>query len=66
MTIYVNGEKYTFEAIQMSVQELTERLAFKEGFAVAVNMTFVRNTAYNETMIQDGDMVDILSPVQGG
>lgn len=66
MTISVNGEKKTFEVKSMSVQELLERLGYKEGFAVALNMTFVLNTTYNETMIKDGDELDILAPVQGG
>lgn len=66
MTIYVNGDKYRFEVFQLSVQELLDILEYKQGFAVAVNMTFIRNTAYEETMIKDGDMIDILSPVQGG
>jgi len=66
MTIYVNGEKLAFETELMSVKELLERLSYKEGFAVAINMTFVRNTAYEETMIKDGDILDILAPVQGG
>lgn len=66
MTIYVNGEKYTFEVFELSVQELLDILEYKQGFAVAVNLTFIRNTAYAETIVRDGDMIDILSPVQGG
>lgn len=66
MTISVNGEQKTFEVESMSVEELLEKLGYKEGFAVALNMTFVLNTTYQETMIKDGDKLDILSPVQGG
>ena len=66
MTISVNGEKKVFEKAQMSVRELLEALAYKEGFAVALNTTFVLNTTYETTMIKDGDALDILSPVQGG
>lgn len=66
MTISVNGEKKVFEKAQMSVKELLDTLEYKEGFAVALNTTFVLNTTYEETMIKDGDALDILSPVQGG
>ena len=66
MTISVNGEQKTFEAESISVEELLERLGYKEGFAVALNMTFVLNTTYHETIIKDGDALDILAPVQGG
>ncbi|MFT7824100.1 MAG: sulfur carrier protein ThiS [Sulfurimonas sp.] len=66
MTISVNGEQKTFEAESMSVEELLEKLGYKEGFAVARNRTFVLKTTYHETVIKDGDEVDILAPVQGG
>jgi sulfur carrier protein len=66
MTISINGEKKHFDVESMSVQELLEKLDYKEGFAVALNTTFVLNTTYNETMIKDGDELDILAPVQGG
>ena len=66
MTISVNGEKMSFDVESMSVKELLEKLNYKEGFAVALNTTFVLNTTYNDTMVKDGDELDILAPVQGG
>lgn len=66
MTISVNGETMSFDVESMSVKELLEKLNYKEGFAVALNTTFVLNSTYNETMIKDGDALDILAPVQGG
>ncbi len=66
MKISVNGEMIEFDEETMSIQRLIEKLKYKEGFAVALNMTFVVSNSYNETMIRDGDIIDILSPVQGG
>lgn len=66
MTINVNGEYKHFTENSMNIKELLERLEYKEGFAVALNMTFVLNTTYETTMIKDGDFLDILAPVQGG
>lgn len=66
MTISVNGEEKNFDVESMSVQELLKKLGYKEGFAVALNTTFVLNSTYHETMIKDGDALDILAPVQGG
>ena len=66
MTISINGEIKTFETNRLTIQELLEELNFKEGFAVALNEEFVLRTTYNETEINDGDKLDILSPVQGG
>jgi sulfur carrier protein len=37
-----------------------------EGFAVALNGTFVALKAYETTTIKANDSVEILSPVQGG
>ena len=66
MTISVNGEEQTFKTETLTVQKLLEELNFKEGFAVALNEEFVLRTTYHETNINDGDRLDILSPVQGG
>ena len=66
MTISVNGELKTFETETLTVQALLEEMNFGEGVAVALNETFVLRTTYTETNINDGDRLDILSPVQGG
>ena len=66
MTISVNGEIKIFETNQLTVQELLEEMKFDEEFAVALNEELVLRTTYNETEINDGDKLDILSPVQGG
>ena len=66
MTISVNGELKIFETETLTVQKLLEEMNFGEGIAVALNEEFVLRTTYNETNINDGDRLDILSPVQGG
>jgi len=66
MTISVNGEEKTFETEILTVQKLLEEMNFGKGIAVALNEEFVLRTTYNETNINDGDRLDILSPVQGG
>jgi sulfur carrier protein len=46
---------------------MIEALEYKvKGFAVAVNTTFVPIAKYDETIIKEGDKIDILAPVQGG
>jgi sulfur carrier protein len=64
--VSVNGEiKELNEGL--NVTQMLEALAYKtKGFAVAINTTFVSIKAYDETIIQDGDTIDILAPVQGG
>ena len=64
--ISVNGE---IKKIQdsLNIKEMIEALDYKvKGFALAVNTTFVPIAKYGETMINEGDTIDILSPVQGG
>jgi len=64
--VSVNGElKEIVEGL--NVKQLIEALNYKQkGFAVAINTTFVSIKSYEETIINDGDTIDILAPVQGG
>jgi sulfur carrier protein len=64
--VSVNGEIKELEE-GLNILQMIEALEYKtEGFAVAVNTTFVSIKAYDKTIINDGDNIDILAPVQGG
>ena len=64
--VSVNGEIKEINE-DLNVNGLIEVLGYKtKGFAVAINTTFVAISAYENTIIEDGDMIDILAPVQGG
>ena len=64
--ISVNGEVKELEE-NLNVTQLIQALDYKQkGFAIAVNTTFVSIKSYEETIINDGDTIDILAPVQGG
>jgi sulfur carrier protein len=64
--VSVNGEVKELEN-GLNITEMIEALEYKvKGFAVAVNTTFVPIAKYDETMIKEGDKIDILAPVQGG
>ncbi len=64
--VSVNGEIKELEA-NLNIKQLIELLNYRQkGFAIAVNTTFVSIKAYEETIINDGDTIDILAPVQGG
>ena len=64
--VSVNGEVKEIEN-DSNVSEMIEALEYKvKGFAVAVNTTFVPIAKYDETIIKEGDTIDILAPVQGG
>ena len=64
--VSVNGEIKEIKD-GLNVNELILALNYTtKGFAVAVNTTFVSIKSYEETIINDGDTIDILAPVQGG
>jgi sulfur carrier protein len=64
--VSVNGEVKELEE-NLNVRQMIEALEYKvKGFAVAVNTTFVPIATYDETIIKEGDTIDILAPVQGG
>ncbi len=64
--VSVNGEiKELPEGL--NIAQMIKALAYQtKGFAVAVNTTFVPIAAYENTIIKEGDKIDILAPVQGG
>jgi len=64
--VSVNGEIKELQE-GLNIQQLIEALEYKtKGFAVAINTTFVAISKYTQTVIYEGDTIDILSPVQGG
>jgi sulfur carrier protein len=66
MKIIINGEPKEI-APDTDIITLMETLGYdKDIGAVAVNMTFVASDKYSQTILQEGDEVEILAPVCGG
>lgn len=65
MTILLNGESQAL-AEPAPLQQLLDHWGYVKGFAVAVNGGFVPRSSYGQTLIQNGDEVEILTPMQGG
>jgi len=64
--IIVNGKRQSIPN-GLNVKEMIEAIGHKgEGFALALNGTFVALSNYETTMVRDNDSVEILAPVQGG
>ena len=64
--IIVNGKRTTISK-EMNVKEVIKELEYtQEGFALALNGTFVAIATYETMMIHDNDSIEILAPVQGG
>lgn len=64
--VIVNGEKTTISS-GLNITEAIRALEYKgEGFALALNGTFVAISTYETTILRDNDSIEILAPVQGG
>ncbi len=66
MKISVNGEIKEFNEESLTIDKILDILEYKTGIAVALNETFIIKTKYRDTVVKDGDRLDILSPIQGG
>lgn len=66
ISISLNNEKKTVEKdILLSDALLT--WGYGEGkIAVAINQEFIPRSNYNQTVLSDGDQIDIVKPVGGG
>ena len=64
--VIVNGIRREISS-EMNVKAIIKELNYmQEGFALALNGTFVAIATYENTMIRDNDSIEILAPVQGG
>lgn len=66
MTVTINGEKQSFEK-ELSVAELLRHLELPlEGIAIALNASVVRRKEHGQTIVHDGDAIEIIRAVAGG
>jgi len=64
--VIVNGKRTEIPA-GLNVKEAIKALDYRqEGFALALNGTFVALSTYENIKIRDNDSIEILAPVQGG
>ncbi|HWK00042.1 MAG TPA: sulfur carrier protein ThiS [Xanthobacteraceae bacterium] len=65
MDLIVNGEAKRAKA--QSVRQLLAELAYEGSFfAVAINQTVVPRRDWDQSVLKDGDKIEIVSPRQGG
>ena len=66
MKLFINGEEKTFPSA-MTVQDVMQDLgAYDQKAAVAVNGEFVPKGQHGEVVLADCDVLEILTPMQGG
>lgn len=64
--ISINGEKKNVAANTSLADVLAELNCKKNTFAVAVNKSFIPRDSYQDTILRNGDDVDVVTPMQGG
>ena len=66
MQLVLNGELKEFSST-LSIQQLLDQLAVPAGrVACEVNLKIIKRGLYSETVLQDGDTVEIIQAIGGG
>jgi sulfur carrier protein len=66
VTVVINGEPHDLDGgatVATAVRRLT---AASTGVAAAVNGEVVRRAEWEQTPVRDGDLVEVITAVQGG
>lgn len=65
MNVHINNQVHELPA-GATLADAIAVLQPAAPFAAAINMTFVPNARYRETLLHDGDRIDVIAPVTGG
>lgn len=66
ITVYLNDQEKQL-AISVSLAQALQQFKVGEGnFAVALNDGFVPKSQYSKTLLEAGDRLELLTPMQGG
>ncbi|CEG56876.1 sulfur carrier protein ThiS [Legionella fallonii] len=66
VSIYLNDTVQQIEPTQSLHELLIQNNYIEQHFAVAINNRLIPRMAYNITLLNPGDRVDIIVPMQGG
>lgn len=67
ITVHCNGQPHTI-AEHTSLIDAMNQWGYntQKEFAVAINEMFVSRTQHSDTLLANGDHLDIVTPIQGG
>ena len=66
INIFVNKQINSFEE-NTTLLQLIEKINFThECYAIALNKNFIPRSQYAQTILQEKDSIDIVTPMQGG
>ena len=64
--ISLNGERTSAEAGTLRALLLARGYKLESAFACAINHTFVPRPQWPERQLENGDRIDIVTPITGG
>jgi sulfur carrier protein len=64
--ISLNGERIACKACTLQVLLLARGYKLETAFACAINNTFVPRPQWPERTLENGDKIDIVTPITGG
>ncbi|WP_026318103.1 sulfur carrier protein ThiS [Algicola sagamiensis] len=64
MNIWLNGKQFTISSSSLSA--LIKAQSFQPPFAVAINEVFLPQAKHATYQLKPDDVIDIVSPIQGG
>ena len=64
MNITINGELLTIKSA--ALVEVLQKFGAQPPYAVAINGEFIPQSLHGNTVIKEGDSIELLSPIQGG
>jgi sulfur carrier protein len=64
--ISLNGERAAVEATTLQALLLARGYTLESAFACAINNTFVPRPQWQQRIVQNGDRIDIVTPITGG
>ena len=66
LEISLNGKRIETGAVTLQALLLTQTYDLKSAFACAINNTFVPRQQWAERALQNGDQIDVVTPITGG
>jgi sulfur carrier protein len=64
--VSINGERIAVEATTLQALLLARGYKLEAAFACAINNTFVPRSQWPERTLENGDRIDIVTPITGG
>ena len=64
--VSLNGDRFNVQATTLQALLLARGYKMETAFACAINNTFVPRQQWPERLLENGDRIDIVTPITGG